>query len=73
MKWVEQHGSGAVLPRCFETIANATIVPQLEPLLGKRWTRDVATETLQALSVASINDRLGVEVDGAHFGERLAC
>ena len=40
---VEQHGSGAVLPRCFEPIANATIVAQLEPLLGDQRARYVAT------------------------------
>ncbi len=69
---VEQDGVGAVFPRGLEGEADAPIGVELEALLVERGSGDVAAEPLEALSVAAVDDDLGVDIYPTHLGERFA-
>jgi len=59
----------AVFPRALESNANAAVGMCFKTLQGEWRSRDVTTQAFEALSVATVHDDGGVDVDAADFGE----
>ena len=59
-----------VLPRPLEPDPYAAVGVLLESVERERWSRDVATQALEARSVATVERDLGVDIDPADLGKR---
>jgi hypothetical protein len=59
---LEQDGFGAVFPGLLEAVAEASVAVLFDPIERERWASDVATNSLESLSVATINGEPSVDV-----------
>jgi len=68
---VQHDGVRTRAPSAFEPIHDLARVRDLETFLANRWTRHVATDSLESLAITTVDHRTNMHVHAADFGEGL--
>src|SRR5262249_37346907 len=66
---LEDHEARAIAPRALQLVAKTTVGKLFEACWGERGTSEIASDSLDALAIASVDPLTGVDVEAPNDGD----